>query len=273
MERLQKVLAEAGVASRRHSADIIRQGRVQVDGVIVREPGARVDPARVEVRVDGKPIAIDDTKVYLLLNKPAGYLCTARDPQGRPTVLDLVPHGGHRLFPVGRLDFDTEGLLLLTNDGDAAYALTHPRFEVPKTYIARVEGVPDERALEALRRGVRLDDVVTAPAKVRVVRSDCNSAVLEIEIHEGRKREVRNMLAAVGHPVLHLKRTRLGRLVLGDLGIGSWRHLTPGEVRWVQELAAKGAGGAKGPKGAARKALRQVPLANGGEVGAGQAGY
>ncbi|MGE5588337.1 MAG: pseudouridine synthase [Clostridia bacterium] len=250
MERLQKVLARAGVASRRHSADIVRQGRVQVDGVVVREPGARVDPSRAKVSVDGRPVAIDDTKVYFLLNKPAGYLCTARDPQCRPTVLDLVPPGRHRLFPVGRLDFDTEGLLLLTNDGDAAYALTHPGFEVPKTYIARVQGVPDERALEALRRGVRLGDVVTAPARVRVVRSDSVSAVLEVEIHEGRKREVRNMLSAVGHPVLHLKRTRLGRLVLGDLEIGSWRHLTPDEVRWVQGLAAKAAGNARRSKGA-----------------------
>ncbi len=249
MERLQKVLADAGVASRRRSADIIREGRVEVDGVVVREPGAGVDPARAEVRVDGKPIAVDDRKVYLLLNKPAGYLSTTRDPQGRPTVLDLVPSAGRRLFPVGRLDFGTEGLLLLTNDGDAAYALTHPRFEVPKTYVARVEGVPGERELEALRRGVRLGDVVTAPAKVRVARSDGISAVLEVEIHEGRKREVRYMLEAVGHPVVHLRRTRLGRLVLGGLPSGAWRHLSDGETRWVRELAAKAR---------ARKASRPV---------------
>jgi len=242
MERLQKILAEAGVASRRHSADIIRQGRVEVDGVVVREPGARVDPARAEIRVDGKRIVTDETKVYLLLNKPAGYLCTARDPQGRPTVLDLVPHHGHRLFPVGRLDLDTEGLLLLTNDGEAAFALTHPRFEVPKTYVATVQGVPDEAALAALRRGVRLGDVVTAPARVRVLRRESGSAVLEVEIHEGKKREVRNMLAAVGHPVVHLIRTRLGMLSLGNLRRGAWRHLTPEEVRWVRGVATTSAG-------------------------------
>ncbi|MDI7247288.1 MAG: pseudouridine synthase [Bacillota bacterium] len=264
MERLQKVLAEAGVASRRRSADIIRDGRVQVDGVVVREPGARVDPVHVEIRVDGKPITVDDEKAYVLLNKPAGYLCTARDPQGRPTVLDLVPCAGRRLFPVGRLDFDTEGILLLTNDGDAAYALTHPRFEVPKTYMARVEGTPGERALEALRRGVRLGDVVTAPAKVEVIGGDDESALLTLEIHEGRKREVRNMLRAVGHPVIHLKRVRLGRLVLGDLAPGSWRHLSREEVRWVRRLAAKAAAG---------KMSRLQQAARGDDTDPGSAGY
>ncbi|MGE5592422.1 MAG: pseudouridine synthase [Betaproteobacteria bacterium] len=276
MERLQKVLAEAGVASRRHSADIIRQGRVEVDGVVVREPGARVDPARAEIRVDGKRIVTDDTKVYLLLNKPAGYLCTARDPQGRPTVLDLVPHQGHRLFPVGRLDFDTEGLLLLTNDGEAAFALTHPRFEVPKTYLATVQGVPDESALAALRRGVRLGDVVTAPARVRVLRRDSGSAVLEVEVHEGKKREVRNMLAAVGHPVVHLIRTRLGRLSLGDLGLGAWRHLTPEEVRWVRRIAATSTDRSRAngePSGAADAGPQETGPANARELGPRRAGY
>ncbi|MCR4402248.1 MAG: rRNA pseudouridine synthase [Firmicutes bacterium] len=273
MERLQRVLARAGVASRRHSADIIRQGRVQVDGVVIREPGARVDPSRAKVSVDGRPITIDDSRVYYLLNKPAGYISTARDPQGRPTVLDLVPRDRHRLFPVGRLDFDTEGLILLTNDGDAAYALTHPAFEVPKTYIAQVRGVPGERALEALRGGVRLGDVVTSPARVRLLRSDSTSAVIEVEIHEGRKREVRNMLAAVGHPVLHLRRTRLGRLVLGDLKVGSWRRLTPDEVRWVQTLAAKAAGRAGRSKGPGSGDQRQAPVAAEDEDGTEWEGY
>lgn len=239
MERLQKVLSSAGIASRRHSAEIIRAGRVEVDGKIVTEPGARLEPERVEIKVDGEPVRPGDRKAYLLLNKPAGYLSTVHDPEMRPTVLDLVPSAGTRLFPVGRLDLDTEGLLLLTNDGDAAYALTHPKFEVPKTYIAKVAGVPGARELEALSRGVNLGGTVTAPAKVRIVDSSRETSVLEIQIHEGRKREVRNMLQAIGHPVIHLKRTRLGRLALGDLPVGKWRRLTNSEVRWVRRLVAK----------------------------------
>ncbi len=239
MERLEKVLSAAGVASRRRSAEIIRAGRVEVDGKTVTEPGLRIHPERADIRVDGAPLGPPSRKVYLLLNKPAGYLSTARDPGNRPTVLDLVPGKGARLFPVGRLDLDTEGLLLITNDGEAAYALTHPRFEIPKTYVAKVAGVPGAEALEALCRGVGIGGAITAPAKVRTVASSGGTAVLEIGIHEGKKREVRHMLEAVGHPVLHLRRTRLGELSLGDLPLGRWRELASSEIAWIQQQVAR----------------------------------
>lgn len=234
MERLQKLLAAAGVASRRAAEELIRAGRVTVNGRVARL-GDRADPRRDEVRMDGRRLPVPEPPVYYLLNKPRGYLCTVRDPLGRKTVLDLVPTDRARLFPVGRLDRDTEGLLLLTNDGDLAHALTHPRHRVVKVYLARVEGTPRPEALDRLRRGVHLAEGRTAPAQVRLVKP----SVVRLALRQGRKRQVRRMLEAVGHRVLHLRRIQLGPLRLGKLPVGAFRRLTEAEVEDLREAARR----------------------------------
>ena len=223
--RLQKILAQAGLGSRRACEELIAAGRVQVNGRVATL-GGRADPEHDRVEVDGEPVGVRPGLVYYALNKPTGVVTTASDPQGRPTVVDLVP-GEPRVFPVGRLDADTEGLLLLTNDGDLAHRLTHPSHGVEKEYLAQVEGRPSRGALRALRDGVELDDGRTAPAKVAQVADD----TLRITIHEGRNRQVRRMCEAVGHPVVRLVRTRIGSLSERRLAPGEWRELSREEVR------------------------------------------
>jgi 23S rRNA pseudouridine2605 synthase len=224
--RLAKFLAAGGVASRRASEEIIRAGRVTVDGAVVEDP-AREIGAQDEVAVDGRIVAAPTEHAVYALNKPAGVVSTASDPQGRPTVVSLLP-SDLRLYPVGRLDIDTTGLILLTNDGELAHRLTHPRFEVPKTYRVRIANPPvSAAAIRKLRAGVRLEDGMTAPARVRRV----SPQVLEVTIHEGRKRQVKRMCEAVGHPVLALERVAFGPLLLGELKPGRWRRLEEAEVR------------------------------------------
>lgn len=237
LERLARFLAHAGIASRRHAEDLIASGRVQVNGIPATTPGTRINAERDEVRVDGKPVRPPVQKVYLLLHKPAGYVTTTSDPHGRPTVLDLLPAElrHQRVYPVGRLDIDTSGLLLLTNDGDFALRLTHPRYSTEKHYSALVQGCPPERALNALRKGVEITEdsghlYKTAPARVRLSRHQGENCWLSLTIHEGRKRQIRRMLAAIGHPVLQLIRVGIGPLKLGNLPAGKWRHLTDEEV-------------------------------------------
>ncbi|HTX11852.1 MAG TPA: pseudouridine synthase [Solirubrobacteraceae bacterium] len=223
--RLAKYLANAGVASRRASEELVRVGRVAVEGETVTDPAHNVSPDDA-VTLDGRPVTDTNERVVYALNKPAGVVSTARDPQGRPTVVTLVAQT-ERLYPVGRLDIDTTGLILLTNQGDLAHRLTHPSFEVEKSYRALVGGAAiEERALRALREGVELDDGPTAPARVRRVSAD----TIEITIHEGRKRQVKRMCEAVGHPVKRLERVRFGPLELGDLPRGRWRRLTDAEI-------------------------------------------
>jgi 23S rRNA pseudouridine2605 synthase len=232
--RLAKYLATAGVASRRAAEAIIREGRVSVDGATVTDPAREVKPENV-VRLDGEPVKADSARVVYAVNKPQGVVSTARDPQGRPTVVSLVP-SAVRLYPVGRLDIDTTGLLLLTNDGELAHRLTHPRFEVEKTYRAVVAGAPVREAeLKALRNGVQLDDGRTAPAKVRRLAAD----TIELTIHEGRNRQVKRMCEAVGHPVRRLERVAFGPLKIGELKPGAHRELTRAEV---EALSAAGSG-------------------------------
>ncbi len=231
--RLAKYLASAGVASRRASEEIVRAGRVTVGGVSVTDPARDVGPGDA-VAVDGRPVSRVRERVVYALNKPAGVVSTARDPQGRPTVVTIVPQT-ERLYPVGRLDIDTTGLILLTNEGDLAHRLTHPSFEVEKTYRAVVGGPPvREPELQALRDGVELDDGRTAPARVRRVAAD----TIEITIHEGRKRQVKRMCEAVGHPVKRLERVAFGPLQLGGLPRGRWRKLGAGEVDALLEWVA-----------------------------------
>jgi len=234
-ERLQKVLAKAGLGSRRACEELIEAGRVEVNGQVAAL-GRRVDPERDRVTVDGVTIPVRPGFVYYLLNKPAKVVTTASDPQGRPTVIELVP-AEPRVFPVGRLDWDTEGLLLLTNDGDLANGLTHPSRGVPKTYLAEVAGVPTRGAVRRLREGVDLEDGRTAPAQARVAQTTPTGAALEIVIHEGRNRQVRRMCEAVGHPVRRLVRTRFGPLRDNRLAPGQWRPLTQEEIRALYAAA------------------------------------
>nr|WP_245628478.1 pseudouridine synthase [Fervidicola ferrireducens] len=234
--RLQKFLAMAGIASRRACETLILDGRVQVNGKIVKELGIKVDPDVDEVRVDGEICRIKMKPVYIIMNKPKGVLTTVKDPFGRPTIIDLLAGVKERVFPVGRLDKDTEGLLIITNDGELSYKLTHPKHQIDKTYIAKVMGVPDEKDIRRLRKGIFLEDGKTAPAKVRILKKGKNFAVLEIIIHEGRKRQVRRMCEAIGHPVLSLRRTRIGNLTLRGLAPGGWRYMTEEEVNYLKSL-------------------------------------
>ncbi|MGE5653350.1 MAG: pseudouridine synthase [Bacillota bacterium] len=238
-ERLQKLLAKAGLASRRHAEEMISSGRVQVNGQVVTELGSKADPSRDRVVVDGRELSFCQEKRHVLLFKPKGYVTTASDPEGRPTVMDLLMDERSRLFPVGRLDMDTEGLLILTNDGDLAYYLTHPSHEVDKTYLALVQGVPTKTRLRKLARGIELDDGKTAPAKVEALATDGESTWISITIHEGRNRQVRRMLEAVELPVQYLRRTRLAFLTLDGLGPGEYRSLTHDEVERLRALVMK----------------------------------
>jgi pseudouridine synthase len=274
-ERLQKVLARAGVASRRAAEELIAAGRVSVNGQVVTELGTRADPSTDKIEVDGRPIASPSARkadefVYIMLNKPLGVVSTAKDPQGRPTVVDFVTkdegrktkdepkqvgstgttanrpvlglrpihptaHSSKRLFPVGRLDADSTGLILLTNDGDLTFRLTHPKFGVEKEYRALVRGRPSAGEIQKLREGVEIEGEMTAPARVEEAGRRGDNTWLSVTIHEGRKRQVRLMCAAVGHPVIELERVRFGPLTLGSLQHGKWRHLAVHEVHALQK--------------------------------------
>jgi pseudouridine synthase len=242
MERLQKVLAHAGIASRRKCEELILQGRVRVNGQVVTQLGSKVDPDRDTIEVDGQPI-VPEQKVYIILYKPRGYLSDTLDFRGHPSALGLVP-GGERLYPVGRLDARSEGLLLLTNDGELAHHLTHPRYEHRKEYLALVEGEPTEATLRRMLEGVEHDgEVLRADDVQRLERLSPPACIhgweeapkgmtwLRIALHEGKKRHIRRMCAALGHPVQRLIRVRIGPLELGDLLVGKWRYLTEGEVK------------------------------------------
>lgn len=228
-ERLQKVLARTGLGSRRAVEEMIQAGRIAVNGTTARL-GQRVDPSKDKVEVDGSGVPLDVDLVHYLLNKPTGVVTTADDPTGRPTVLDLVELPA-RVWPAGRLDIDSEGALILTNDGELSHRLTHPSFEVPKTYVVKVGGSVSERSIRALARGVELEDGRTRPAKVTPLDRSGGSTLVEITITEGRNRQVRRMFDAVGHRVLGLVRTAIGPLKLGHLKPGSVRKLSPAEVR------------------------------------------
>jgi pseudouridine synthase len=236
MERLQKLISQAGVASRRASEQLMREGRVTVNGSTVTELGTKADPAADDIRVDGRRIKIAATHRYVLLNKPRGYMTTRADPERRPTVIDLLHGVREYVYPVGRLDFDSEGLLILTNDGDLAAGLTHPRHGIPRVYEARVAGVPDQRDIDRLRRGVPIDGRRSGPADVILkeqgrASSPRGGAVLVVTISEGRNRQVRRMCEAIGHPVHALRRVAIGPIRDAKLKSGQWRDLTESEVR------------------------------------------
>jgi 23S rRNA pseudouridine2605 synthase len=241
--RLAKYLAHAGIASRRAAERLIGEGRVTVGGTVVTDPATDVDDSTA-ITVDGEPVRGAEARVVYALHKPPGVVSTARDPGGNPTVVELVPSTA-RLYPVGRLDADATGLILLTNDGELAHRLTHPSFEVPRTYRVTVGNPPvGQKALRALREGVELEDGMTAPAGVRPVAPD----LLELTIHEGRKRQVKRMCDAVGHPVRALQRVRFGPLRLGDLAEGRHRRLTAAEIERLRAATRKGGGGTGRPQ-------------------------
>ncbi len=235
--RLHKFLALCGVASLRAAEKLVAAGRVTVNGSVVSNVRRGIDPKTDDIRVDGKRVE-PEKKVYMMLNKPTGYLTTMKDPQGRKSVSELVAGVPQRVFPVGRLDKDTHGLLLMTNDGEVTYHLTHPKFEISKTYHAVVKGIVSEDALDKLSSGVQLSDGVTSPAQVRLLSHHGNESVIEISIAEGKKRQVRRMCSAVGHEVVELERVAMGGLVLDDLPPGTWRYLSPEEISQLRQLAA-----------------------------------
>jgi len=234
-ERLQKVLAHAGVASRRKSEELILQGRVTVNGQVVTRMGAKVNPVRDEIRVDGQRVGSAPSHLYAMLNKPKGILSTMEDDRGRQALGDLV-QAPTRLYPVGRLDVQSEGLILLTDDGELANVLTHPRYRHEKEYQVLVNGFPSDDTLEAWRRGVMLEGTPTAPARVEVLRKGKQGTLLRVSMREGRKRQIRRVAALLGHPVRELKRVRLGPLHLGTLEKGQWRYLTPREIGALEAL-------------------------------------
>jgi 23S rRNA pseudouridine2605 synthase len=246
MERLQKILSQAGIASRRASEQLMLEGRVTVNGTAARELGTKADPAHDDIRVDGRRVRLPERHRYLLLNKPRGYVTTRSDPQRRPTVIDLLTGVRDYVFPVGRLDYDSEGLLILTNDGALAAQLTHPRYHVARVYEVRVLGMPDAHDLNRLAKGVIVDERKTGPSEVRLLndvrrgseRRDARDATLLITVREGRNRQVRKMCEAIGHPVTHLKRVAIGPIRDARLKPGQWRELRAHEIESLRKAAA-----------------------------------
>ena len=235
LPRLQKVLAEIGLASRRQAEEMIRQGRVTVNGRAARI-GEKVDPSRDHIKVDGRRVALPSEKLYLLLHKPKNTVTTLEDPEGRPTVLSLVKEKRARLFPVGRLDYDAEGFLLLTNDGNLAHRLSHPSFRIPRTYRVKVKGKPSPEEIRKLSRGISLEDGPTAPCRITFLRETRENAWMEMTLREGRNRQVKRMWEKMGYPVLKLKRVSFAGLALGNLQPGEYRALGPKELEKIRRM-------------------------------------
>jgi pseudouridine synthase len=239
LERIQKILAKAGIASRREAEKMVIEGRVMINGKVIKTLGFKADPSKDHIKVDGKRITPFEPKVILLLNKPRGYLSTVKDPKGRPTVFDLLRNIRWRIYPVGRLDFDAEGLLLLTNDGDLAHLLSHPRFSIPKTYLVKVAGVPEEKKLTRLKNGVMLEDGEARAVSCSLLRQREKNSWVRVVVTEGRNRLVKRMFSAIGHPVLKLKRVEYGPIQLGDLPFGQFRYLTREEVEKLKAQSSR----------------------------------
>ncbi len=229
--RLQKYLAECGVASRRKAEELILSGKIKVNGGVVTELGTKVNPSRDKVMYNNKLVKLEKNKVYILLNKPSGYISAAKDQFENPSILHLVKDINVRLYPVGRLDKDTTGAIILTNDGDFSYKLTHPKHEISKTYIAEVEGIPTAEEMRTFAKGVYIDGKKTYPAKIRIVKEIKKNSIVEIVIHEGRNRQVKKMCEAIGHKVITLHRQAIGRISIDGVKEGKYRHLTPKEIQ------------------------------------------
>jgi 23S rRNA pseudouridine2605 synthase len=236
--RINKYIASCGIASRRKAEEIILQKRVKVNGKVVEELSFNIDENNDIVEIDEVQIGLDEKEVYIVLNKPEGYITTVKDQFDRPSVLDLVEGIKERIYPIGRLDYETSGLLILTNDGDLTYKLTHPKHEVDKTYMAIVKGIPTIDEMKKFEEGLYIEDYKTAPAKIRIVKKDeeKNYAICEIKIHEGRNRQVRKMCRAIEHPVLRLRRVAMGKITLRETKVGEYRHLSTEEVEYLKGL-------------------------------------
>ncbi|MFQ5722689.1 MAG: pseudouridine synthase [Candidatus Aminicenantales bacterium] len=234
--RLNKFLSQAGISSRREADRLIAEGRVSVNGQQVENLGFKIDPERDVVEVDGRKVKKQEDKIYIMLNKPPGFIVSLRDSFGRPTIIDLLPPFKKRLFPVGRLDYNSQGLLLLTNDGQLTFRLTHPRFKIKKVYLIRIKGELRPSQISRLEKGIILNGKKTAPARIRIINSTLRGLQLRIEIYEGRKREIRRMFEAIGCSVVYLQRIKFGPLALGNLKKGQWRYLTPREISLLKML-------------------------------------
>lgn len=233
-ERLQKYLSECGIASRRSSEKLITDGLISVNGMVVNELGTKVNPETDIVKYKGKIVKRTEKNIYIALNKPLGYITTMKDEFNRPKVVDLLKGVKEKVYPVGRLDYNSSGLLLLTNDGELTYKLTHPGHQVNKEYIVRIKGVPDETSLKNLRSGVLIDGYITSPAVIDIILCEKNYTTLRFLIHEGRNRQIRKMCSSVGHDVIELKRVSIGNLKLGDLKEGEWRYLSDLEISFLK---------------------------------------
>ena len=239
LERIQKILANAGIASRREAERMVIEGRVTVNGKVVDQLGFKTDPSKDHIKVDGKRLGRFEPKIALLLNKPRGYVSTVKDPEGRPTVMDLLKNFKWRVYPVGRLDFDAEGLLLLTNDGDLTYHFSHPKFSIPRTYQVKIRGVPEEERLARLKKGVRLEDGNAKAVSVKVFRQREKNSWIQVVVTEGRNHLVKRMFSAIGYPVVKLKRVGFGPIQLGDLRIGQYRFLTAEEMMKLKRISSE----------------------------------
>ncbi|MBS4536241.1 rRNA pseudouridine synthase [Clostridium sp. D2Q-14] len=235
--RLQKFMAKSGVASRRKSEKIILEGKVEVNGKIIKELGYKINVNKDIIKVNGKKIEMEKEKKYIIINKPVGYVTTVSDQFNRKTVMDLIPNINLRLYPVGRLDYDTSGLLLLTNDGDLAYKLTHPSHEINKTYIAKVKGIPSKDELNKFRNGLNIENYLTSKAEIEILNKNNNSSILKIVIHEGKNRQVRKMCDKINHPIIKLKRICIGDIKLGDLKEGEYRDLNSKEINYFKKYS------------------------------------
>lgn len=236
--RINKYIASCGIASRRKAEELITENRVKVNGNIVSELSFQIDENKDKVEVDGKVIGLEEKLVYVMLNKPEGYVTTVKDQFDRKSVIDLVKDIDARVYPIGRLDYETSGLLLLTNDGDLTYKLTHPKHEVDKTYVATLKGIPTASEMTNFEKGLYIEDYKTSPAKIKIVKKneEKNYCVCEIKIHEGRNRQVRKMCRAINHPVMNLRRKAMGKIVLSDVEVGQYRYLTSEEVDYLKKI-------------------------------------
>lgn len=235
-ERLQKFMARCGVASRRNSEKLIQAGKVKVNDTIVTELGVKIDTVKDSVYVNGVEIFLEENKVYIILNKPEGYLSTLKDERGRKTVLDLTGDIEERIFPIGRLDYDTSGLLIMTNDGDIYNKVIHPREKINKVYEATIKGIPSAEEINLFCSGIDIGGYVTAPAEIVILKKDKETSKVKITIHEGKKRQIRKMCKMISHPVITLRRISIGNIVLNDLEKGKWRYLTDEEVGYLRNL-------------------------------------
>lgn len=234
--RLQKYISKAGVASRRKAEEYIRQGKIKVNGKVVTEMGAKVDPQKDEIYFNNKKIFLEDKKIYIMLNKPEGYVTTLSDQFNRPKVTDLIQGVNERIYPVGRLDYNTSGLLLLTNDGDLTYKITHPKHYIDKIYISKIKGIITQKEMNKFSKGIDIGGYITVPAKIKLIEKNQKNCLVKIVIREGKNRQIRRMMDILGHPVITLKRVSIGKLSLGDLRKGEWRYLNHEEIEYLKSL-------------------------------------